>query len=98
MNIISKSANLAPYLKATNTIVSASLKPLASAVILPSENHVDKPANVLASYKSGPIGSISAISGVGGSYKIIKSLQFNAKNYELCNCSVRMDESFCSSI
>lgn len=74
---------MAPYLKATNTVVSASLKPLAAATILPSEDVAEKPAIQLSSYKSGPIGSISVLSGIGGLYKLIIQTKLNAQKIRI---------------
>lgn len=99
MNIITKSSNLAPHLRATSRVVSASLKPTTAAVNLPSEEVVEKPANVLASYKSGPIGSISALSGIGGGYQILFESQLNVHekknwNYVIARC----EETILSSL
>lgn len=65
MNIISKSSNLASQLKATSRVVTASLRPAATGVVA-SDSKEEGQANVLARYVSGPIGNLSAVSGVGG--------------------------------
>lgn len=64
MNIISRSTSLASQLKATSRVVSSSLKP-ATTGVLPSDPKVEGQSNV-TSYFSGPIGNLSAVSGVGG--------------------------------
>lgn len=69
INVISKSGNLAPYLKATTQVVASGLKPAAAAVTLPKESVVAHPGTPTSSHSLGkvlPRGPISVVSGPAG--------------------------------
>lgn len=69
ISVISKSANLAPYLRATSQVVASGLKPAAAGVTLPKETVVAQPGTPLTSHSLGrvlPRGPVSVVSGPTG--------------------------------
>ena len=69
INIVSKSGNLAPYLKASTQAVASQLKPLHPAVTTSSKILVPPAPETRTSYslsKNLPSGPIHAVSGPGG--------------------------------
>lgn len=69
ISVISKSGNLAPYLKATTQVVASGLKPAAVAVTLPKDSVVAHPGTPTSSLSLGkvlPRGPISVVSGPAG--------------------------------
>lgn len=69
ISVISKSGNLAPYLKATTQVVASGLRPAATAVTQPKESVVAHPGTPSSSHSLGkvlPRGPISVVSGPAG--------------------------------
>jgi hypothetical protein len=69
MNILTKSANLAPYLKTTSQAVASQLKPLAAPVVVPSKGVVVSTPEAKTSYslsRTLPTGAITTRSGPAG--------------------------------
>lgn len=66
INVVSKSGNLAPYLKATSQVVANGLKPAAAAVVGHKDTVVAHPGTPSSSHTLGkllPRGPISVVSG-----------------------------------
>lgn len=72
MNIVSKSANLAPYLKTSTQSVASQLKPLVAPVVVAANKNAGQPSPVpTTSYslgKSLPNGSLTVRAGPAGKY------------------------------
>lgn len=69
INVISKSGNLSPYLRATSQVVASGLKPAAVAVTLPKETVVAQPGTPSSAHTLGqvlPRGPLSVVSGPSG--------------------------------
>lgn len=69
INVVSKSGNLSPYLKATSQVVANTLKPVASAVTTHKETKVAHPGTPSSNHTLGkllPRGPISVVSGPAG--------------------------------
>lgn len=70
MNIVSKSANLAPYLKTSSQAVASQLKPLVAPVVVASSKNAGQPSPVpTTSYSMSraiPDGAITVRAGPAG--------------------------------
>lgn len=78
ISVISKSGNLAPYLRATTQVVASGLKPAAAAVQLPKESVVALPGTASTTHTLGqvlPRGPLSVVSGPAGTRRPIARIR-----------------------
>lgn len=69
INVVSKSGNLTPYLKATAQVVANGLKPIAAAAVLPKETVVAQPGTAICGHSLNKFlarGPVSVVSGPAG--------------------------------
>lgn len=96
INVVAKSGNLAPYLKATQQVVASGIKPLAPAI--PKQGKkvvVATGVSPITSYglsKGLPMGPMSVVSGPGGLFYYFKLHKFfmRLKKKLLCNFYLRL--------
>lgn len=87
INVVSKSGNLSPYLKATSQVVASGLKPLAAGTTSHKETVVAHPGTAISSLSLGkvlPRGPISVVSGLAGIPSLWQCYIFSIRNFFYC--------------